>query len=58
MRKHSRFIELGLLAGTAALIAGCNVGPKYVRPNVTAPPAFRGADDAAVSERRQGQPWR
>jgi multidrug efflux system outer membrane protein len=25
------------------------VGPKYVRPNYTAPPAFRGADDAAVS---------
>ena len=29
--------------------AGCNVGPKYVRPNVTAPPAYRGADDTAVS---------
>jgi multidrug efflux system outer membrane protein len=49
MKKHSRSIELILLAGAAALVAGCNVGPNYVRPNVTAPPAFRGADGAAVS---------
>ncbi|SNT36284.1 outer membrane protein, multidrug efflux system [Granulicella rosea] len=32
-----------------AAIAGCNVGPKYTRPVVPAPPAFRGADDAAVA---------
>jgi multidrug efflux system outer membrane protein len=31
------------------LLAGCNVGPKYKRPNYPAPPAFRGADDAAVA---------
>lgn len=38
------------LIGAAALfLAGCNVGPKYVRPNYTAPPAFRGADDAPVA---------
>ena len=38
------------LVGTAAIFfAGCNVGPKYVRPNYTAPPAFRGADDASVT---------
>ena len=39
------------LAGLAALLAaaGCNVGPKYTRPQVQAPPAFRGADTAAVS---------
>jgi multidrug efflux system outer membrane protein len=30
-------------------IAGCNVGPKYQRPSYTAPAAYRGADDAAVS---------
>ena len=30
-------------------IAGCKVGPNYVRPQVTAPPAYRGADNAAVS---------
>jgi len=30
-------------------LAGCNVGPKYTRPNYPAPPAFRGADDAAIT---------
>ncbi len=45
----SRLSQLGLLAGTFALVTGCNVGPKYVRPNVTAPPAFRGADDTALA---------
>ena len=37
------------LFGFALLLAGCNVGPKYVRPQVTAPPAYRGADNATVS---------
>ena len=32
----------------AVFLAGCNVGPKYTKPNYPAPPAFRGADDAAV----------
>ena len=41
--------KLGLLAALAFLLAACNVGPKYVRPNVTAPPAYRGADNAAVA---------
>jgi multidrug efflux system outer membrane protein len=31
------------------LTTGCNVGPKYTRPQVPAPPAFRGADNADVS---------
>ena len=31
------------------LVTGCTVGPKYVRPQVPAPPDYRGADDAAVS---------
>lgn len=30
-------------------LAGCNVGPKYQRPSYPAPPAFRGADEAAVT---------
>lgn len=40
-----------LILGVASIgcIAGCNVGPKYVRPNYTAPPAFRGADGTPVS---------
>jgi len=33
----------------ALLLAGCKVGPNYVRPQVTAPPTYRGADDAAIS---------
>ncbi|HXS11813.1 MAG TPA: efflux transporter outer membrane subunit [Acidobacteriaceae bacterium] len=40
------------LAAALALplaLTGCNVGPKYTRPNVPAPPAFRGADNADVS---------
>ena len=39
---------LAALALTLAL-TGCTVGPKYTRPNVPAPPAFRGADNADVS---------
>jgi len=39
-----------LSAATLAIfLAGCNVGPKYTKPNYPAPPTFRGADDAAVS---------
>ncbi len=38
-----------ILALAATLLTGCTVGPKYTRPVVPAAPAFRGADDAAVS---------
>src|ERR1700753_2366837 len=44
--------RLGSFAMTGAaliFVAGCNVGPKYVRPNYTAPPAFRDADNAPSS---------
>ena len=44
-----RFAPLALVAAAIGLLAGCNVGPKYVRPASTAPPVFRGADDARVS---------
>ena len=44
----SQTVRLILFAGELGLLAGCNVGPKYVRPNVTAPPTFRGADETAV----------
>ena len=37
------------LLALSLLTTGCTVGPKYVRPNVPAPPAFRGADNADVS---------
>ncbi len=42
---------------TAVLLAaavGCTVGPKYQRPAYPAPPAFRGADDAAIISDAQG----
>jgi outer membrane protein, multidrug efflux system len=48
MMRYQGLLRLSLLAAAVGL-AGCNVGPKYVRPNVTAPPAFRGADDTAIS---------
>ena len=37
MMNLSQFARLGLLAGAVGLAAGCTVGPKYVRPNYTAP---------------------
>ena len=49
MTRYQGLLRLSLLAATAGLLAGCNVGPKYVRPNVTAPSAFRGADNAAIT---------
>lgn len=45
----SRIAAFALVAAGIMLLAGCNVGPKYVRPNYTAPAAFRGADNAPVS---------
>jgi outer membrane protein, multidrug efflux system len=47
--RYQRLLRLTFLAGVIGALAGCNVGPKYVRPNVTAPPAFRGADDATIT---------
>jgi multidrug efflux system outer membrane protein len=39
-----------IAAALLAIVAtGCNVGPKYTRPNVPAPPAFRGPDNADVT---------
>jgi outer membrane protein, multidrug efflux system len=37
------------LAVGISLLSGCNVGPKYVRPNVPAPPVYRGPDESQVS---------
>jgi multidrug efflux system outer membrane protein len=49
MNAFSTVTKLGLLAALAFFLAACNVGPKYMRPNVTAPPAYRGSDNAAAS---------
>jgi outer membrane protein, multidrug efflux system len=45
---------LAFAAVAMGLLAGCNVGPKYTRPNYTAPPAYRGADETAVSSDAAG----
>ena len=46
-----RIKNLSVIAGAIFIggyLAGCNVGPRYKRPSYSAPPVFRGADDAAV----------
>jgi outer membrane protein, multidrug efflux system len=48
-RVLSRFAIIGSLGFGIAIFSGCNVGPKYARPNVTAPPVFRGPDESQVS---------
>jgi len=37
------------IAALAFALTGCNVGPKYTRPQVPAPPAFRGPDNTSVA---------
>ena len=51
MTQTSQFSRLYIscvLVG-ASVLSGCKVGPNYTRPELTAPPAFRGSDDASVS---------
>jgi multidrug efflux system outer membrane protein len=38
-----------MIGALAISLSACNVGPKYVRPNYTAPAVFRGADDASFT---------
>lgn len=50
--------RLGLFAGLV-LLAGCTVGPKYVKPTAPAPPAFREPPPASFMESpgwKQAQP--
>jgi multidrug efflux system outer membrane protein len=37
------------LLAVSLLLTGCTVGPKYTRPQVPAPPAFRGPDNTDVT---------
>jgi len=53
MKHLLKHTSLSTAAFMAIFLVGCNVGPKYTRPNYPAPPAFRGADDAAVSSDAQ-----
>lgn len=46
--RRQQAIAATLFAVTLSL-PGCKVGPNYVRPQVTAPAAYRGADNVAIS---------
>lgn len=48
-RRPNRSVLLAAAAGGLLLSSACTVGPKYARPQVPEPPAFRGPDDAATS---------
>jgi multidrug efflux system outer membrane protein len=54
MMRFRQSAYLGLLSVATSLLAGCNVGPKYQRPNITAPEVYRGADETANSSVAQG----
>ena len=41
-------VFIAIFSAGVVFSAGCTVGPKYNRPATATPPAFRGADDAAV----------
>ena len=49
-----RAYEITMAVVLLAALAGCTVGPKYQRPAVSTPPAFRGADDASIISDAQG----
>ncbi|HEX4005335.1 MAG TPA: efflux transporter outer membrane subunit [Acidobacteriaceae bacterium] len=44
-----RFRQIFIAGLLCMAVAGCTVGPNYKRPAYAAPPAFRGADGAAVA---------
>lgn len=47
-QRKKQVLAAGAL-GLALVIAGCKVGPNYVRPQITAPEAYRGADNTAIT---------
>jgi outer membrane protein, multidrug efflux system len=52
--KKMRALGAAAFSGLLLVSAGCNVGPKYVRPQAPVPPSFRGADNAEVSSDPKG----
>jgi multidrug efflux system outer membrane protein len=48
---HPRTILAALTVALALplITTGCNVGPKYTRPQVPAPPSFRGPDNTSIA---------
>jgi hypothetical protein len=53
-----RFILTGIVALLLVLLAGCTVGPKYVRPTVPTTPAYKEAEPGSFKESDQWQPAR
>lgn len=47
--KSTPRVTLVSVGSLLTLMVGCRVGPNYVRPPVTAPEVYRGADEASVS---------
>jgi multidrug efflux system outer membrane protein len=58
-RAHSRFfwLRLPLACAGLLLLGACAVGPKYHRPVVAAPAAFRGATNSVVTNSLADLPW-
>src|SRR6266446_7711271 len=51
----NRFVHLSFLLLTLGGFAGCNVGPKYPRPVVPAPPAFK---ELGTQQAGDGSTWK
>jgi multidrug efflux system outer membrane protein len=57
MRTADRSARLVLALATSTLVSACTVGPKYARPPVPTPPAYRFAEGVALSESLADTPW-
>jgi NodT family efflux transporter outer membrane factor (OMF) lipoprotein len=55
IRQRNRFVHLSLLLLTFCGFTGCNVGPKYLRPVVPAPPAFK---ELGTQQAADGSTWK
>jgi multidrug efflux system outer membrane protein len=51
--KRTPPVTLACAGSLLILMTGCRVGPNYLRPQVTAPAIYRGADEAPVSSADQ-----
>jgi outer membrane protein TolC len=52
-----RSFRLTLIAGAAALLAGCAVGPNYARPQLPTPEQFRFVEGPAQAASMADAPW-
>src|SRR5215469_15403101 len=56
-RTFSTFRRTALVLFPVFLLSSCAVGPNYKRPNVAAPPAFRGGPDVSQQTSLADLPW-